>query len=43
MQNRVSIVCSLSKGEEDEDGVGVMKNYSRGKNDDFFFENLDFE
>ena len=28
---------SLSKGEEDEDGVGVIKIYSLGKNDDFFF------
>ena len=30
-------VGSLSKGEEDEDGVGVIKIYSRGKNDVFFF------
>ena len=37
-------LCSQS--EEDEDGLGMMKIYSWGKNDDDFFffkKNLDFE
>ena len=38
-------ICSLSKSEEDEDGLEMMKINSWGKNDGdfFFFDNLDFE